>query len=352
MTSEFLGKMGFHTVSELIGVDIGTTSIKICVLRHGKDGFKLQKLAVKSYEENLLSDGNIVDDVALARDLKQLILQNGIKTRDAACALSSYSVIAKRVAIPFLDEAALENTMNLEVETVIPFSLKDIYYSYYVVGEDRERENMLNVQIVAAKKEIVDAYMRVFDMAGLNLHFLDVDIFAVTNLIEQIYDPKDISVVAVDIGAFITNIAIMKEDNIEFTREVLVGGSQLTSQIMKTTGLSYNEAEAAKHSGSEEIAGLCESFVSNISTEINKTVNFYASTRPMEKIGKIFLTGGSSLLKGLREAVESNTDIQVEFLEPLLFLGEEEEKTGGLGDLGKVMAIALYLSSRVLDMTA
>jgi type IV pilus assembly protein PilM len=350
MTKGILSKMGFNSPNELIGVDIGTTSIKICTVRHGKDGFTLQKVAVKSYEESLLSDGNIVDETVLARELKQLILDNGIRTRDAACALSSYSVIAKRVSVPFLDEDALENTMSLEVETVIPFSLKDIYYSYYVVGGDREQENMLNVQIVAAKKEIVDAYRRVFEMAGLDLQFLDVDIFGVTNLIEQIYNPRDMSVVAVDIGAFITNIAIMKEDSIEFTREVLVGGSQLTSRIMKSMGLSHKEAEDAKQSGNEDLAQLSESFVSSISAEINKTVNFYASTRPLERIGKIFLTGGSSLVRGLREVVESNTGIEVDFVNPFLFLNQEEQTFEGFGDVGKVITVALYLSSRVLDM--
>ncbi|HEY3277711.1 MAG TPA: pilus assembly protein PilM, partial [Syntrophorhabdaceae bacterium] len=140
MTSDLLNKLGLTKSNELIGVDIGTTSIKICVLRHGKDGFRLQKAAAKSFEENLLNDGNIVNESLLAQELKQLVHENGVKSRDAACALSSYSVIAKRVSVPFLDEDALDNTMSLEVETVIPFSLKDIYYSYYVVGGDRERE--------------------------------------------------------------------------------------------------------------------------------------------------------------------------------------------------------------------
>ncbi len=351
MTFEFLNKISFSRSSELIGVDIGTTSIKICTLKHTKEGFKLQRMAMKSYEENLLSDGNIVNSAFLAQELKQLINENGIKSRDAACALSSYSVIAKRVAVPFLDEDALENTMNLEVETVIPFSLKDIYYSYYVVGGDKERDNMMNVQIVAAKKEIVDSYMKVFEMAGLNLQFLDVDIFGVTNLIEQIYNPREMSVVAVDIGAFVTNIAIMKEDNIEFTREVLVGGGQLTSQIEKSAGFTYHEAEHAKVAGDREISYLCDDFVYNISSEINKTVNFYASTRPMEKIGKIFLTGGSSLLGGLKEAVYSNTGIEVEYIDPFLFLNEEENSLMGYGDSDKLIAIALYLSSRVVELT-
>ena len=122
MTSGFLSKLGFGKTGELIGVDIGTTSIKICVLAHDKGGFRLRSLDMKSYEESLLSDGAIVNNTFLADELRKLIQKNGIKGRDAASALSSYSVIAKRVAVPFLDEEALENTMNLEVEAAIPLA--------------------------------------------------------------------------------------------------------------------------------------------------------------------------------------------------------------------------------------
>jgi len=176
---------------------------------------------------------------------------------------SSYSVIAKRVSVPFLDEGALENTMNLEVESVIPFPLKDIYYSYYVVGADEERGAMLNVQIVAAKKG--------------NNRWLHEDIrygwsgppipgcgyLRGYEPYEQIYNPKEMSVVVVDIGASITNIAIMKEENVEFTREVLVGGRQLTSQIEKTMMLSYKEAEEKKIAGDKAVFYLFEDFIFN-----------------------------------------------------------------------------------------
>lgn len=350
MTSGFLGKIGLRKTNELIGVDIGTTSIKACVLRPGKDGFSLQNLAMKSYEESILSDGNIINPSFLAQELRKIITELAVKGKDAACALSSYSVIAKRVAVPFLDEEALENTMSLEVETVIPFPLKDIYYSYYVIGADEERDSMMNVQIVAAKKDIVDVYMQTFDMAGLNLQILDVDIFGITNLIEQIYNPRDMSVVAIDIGASVTNIAIMKEDGIEFTREVLVGGGRLTEQIRKTSKLPYKEAEQAKKSANEEFAYLCEDFISNISSEISKTVNFYISTKPKERIGKIYLAGGSSLLTGLRETIQRNTGIEVEYVNPFLYLSEDPGKLQSYEHLKEFVSVALYLSSRITDL--
>ena len=350
MTSGILNKFGFGKTGELIGVDIGTTSIKICVLGREKGGFRLRSLDMKSYEDNLLTDGAIVNNAFLADELRKLVRENGIKGRDAASALSSYSVIAKRVAVPFLDEEALENTMNLEVEAAIPFPLKDIYYSYYVVGADEERDSMMNIQIVAAKKEIVDGYMKAFEMADLNLQFLDVDIFGITNLIEQIYNPKDMSVAAVDLGATVTNIAIMKEENIEFTREVLIGGRNLTSQIERTANLSYGEAEKVKLEGKDDIVHPYEDFISHVSSEINKTVNFYASTKPKEKIGKIYLTGGSSLLKGLRESIAQNTGIEVEYVNPFLFVNEKQDDAARYEGLKEFASVALYLSSRVTDL--
>ena len=350
MVSGILNRLGLGRTNELIGVDIGTASIKICTLKSGKDGFKLGNLAVKTYEEDLLSDGSIINSTFLAEELRAMILEAGIKAGDAACALSSYSVIAKRVAVPFLDEDALENTMSLEVETVIPFPLKDIYYSYYVIGADDERESMMNVQIVAAKREIVDGYMKVFEAAGLKLRFLDVDIFGITNLIEQIYNPREMSVVAVDIGASVTNIAIMKEESVDFTREVLVGGRSLTNRIERAACVSYGEAEEAKLTGGEEAAESSYEFISNISAEINKTINFYISTKPKERIGKIYLTGGSSLLKGLQESIQANTGIEVEYIDPFLYLNEDPTNLSVYEHLKELVPVALYLSSRVKDL--
>jgi type IV pilus assembly protein PilM len=347
---DFLKKIGLKTVKELIGVDIGTTSIKLCVLKYSKNGFTLQNIAQKYYGEDLLSDGSIINDAFVAQELKQLILENKISSRDAACALSSYAVITKRVTVPFLEEEVLENTINLEVENVIPFPLKDIYYSYYILGVDEEKQDMMDIQIVAAKKEIVDSYIKVFNMAGLNLHILDVDIFAITNLIEQIYNPKDISVVAVDIGSSVTNIAIIKGENIEFTREILMGGRYLTEKIEKSTKLQHKEAEEKKTTGDSNVSYLFEDFTYNITSEINKTINFYASTKPNENIGKIYLTGGSSLLQGLKERISEDTKVEVEYLNPFLLLNEDQKKISTYEQHKEFSPVAFYLSTRVTDI--
>jgi type IV pilus assembly protein PilM len=350
MALEFLKKFEFKRAKEFIGVDIGTTSIKICVLKNAKDGFTIDCLDKKSFDESLLSDGYIINDALVADELRNMVSRNNIKTVEAACALSSYSVISKKVAMPFLREDELESSISVEVESVIPFPLKDIYYSYYVVGVAEEKQDMMDVQVVAAKKEIIEGYMKTFSMADLNLQLVDVDIFCLTNLIEAIYAPKDAAVVVADIGASVTNIAIIKGERIEFTREILVGGQYLTSQIEKSAKLSYREAETKKLSGDGEISHLYEDFIYNISSEISKTINFYTSTKTREKIDKIYLTGGTALLRGLKETIEDNTKIGVEFIDPFLYVKEDASKLETYKDYREFIPVALYLSSRAADI--
>jgi type IV pilus assembly protein PilM len=350
MALEFLKKLEFKKSKELIGVDIGTTSIKICVLKNSKDGFTIECIDKKSYDESLLSDGYIIDSSFVANQLKEMIEKNNIKTKEAACALSSYSVISKKVAMPFLKEQELENSISVEVESVIPFPLKDIYYSYFVIGVAEEKQDMMDVQVVAAKKEIVDTYIKTFSEADLNLNLVDVDIFCLTNLVEMIYAPKDIAIVVADIGASVTNIAIIKGDRIEFTREILVGGQYLTNQIEKSTKLTYREAEDKKLSGDGEISHLYEDFIYNISSEIAKTINFYTSTKTRERIDRIYLTGGTSTLKGLKETIQENAQIEVEFIDPFLFVKDDADKIENYKDIKESIAVALYLSSRAVDI--
>ncbi len=347
----FFSAFSLKQIDELVGVDIGTTSIKICTLKSIKNALTIKNIIRKTYEQDLISDGHIVDIEFVAQELKQLFSDNKIKSKNVACALSSYSVITKKINMPFLEESALEKTVDAEVENVIPFPMKDIYYSHYVMGVDPEKENTVNVQIVAVKKEIVDGYMAAFNMAGLHLQILDVDVFAVTNLVEMIYSPKDFSAVAVDIGASVTNIAILKGENIEFTREILMGGKYLTGQIEKTTKLPYKEAEEKKIKSDSDVIYLFEDFIFNIASEISKTVKFYLATKPKESIEMIYLTGGSSLVQGLKEKITEDTGVAVEVINPFLILKEDESKIRMYEEFKEFMAVPLYLSTRVTDLT-
>ena len=379
--SKLLEKVGLKTIDEIIGVDIGTTSIKVCVLKKTKKGLVLSHLAKKTFSEELLSDGHIIDSDMVASELANLLIENNIKTRYAACALSSYCVITKKVVMPFLEASTPqksvkgkeakktaekrplpttfedEKIIESEVENIIPFPLKEINYSYQLMGLGKEDENTVNIVIVAAKKEIVEGFVNVFQLAGLNLLVLDVDIFSLTNLVEQIHKPVDSSVMVVDIGAAVTNMAIIKGEDIGFTREILLGGSYLTSQIVNSLKFSFEEAEEKKIKGDAEVIYLFEDLIFNIASEINKTINFYMSTNPNETISKIYLSGGTSLLSGMNEKIYEYTNIEVEHLNPFAllidnphFVKEDIDQMRDYDEFKEFNGIALQLSSRLMNL--
>ncbi|MCK9227713.1 MAG: type IV pilus assembly protein PilM [Syntrophorhabdaceae bacterium] len=335
-------------IDELVGIDIGTTSIKVCSLANTKGVLSIRNIVRKTYEQELISDGHIVDVDFLARELEDIFRENGIKSKNVACAVSSYSVISKKITMPQTEEDALENMISVEVENAIPFPMKDIYYTHAVIGPDEEKPSMMNVKIVAVKREIVDAYIAAFNMAGLNLQILDVDMFGISNVVELVYAPRGYSVLVVDIGASVTNIAILNGENIEFTREILMGGKYLTSQIQKSIKVGYSDAEEKKITADAEVTYLFEDFIFNISSEINKTVRFYLATKPKENIGKIFVTGGSSLLPGIKEKIVDETGIPVEVIDPFLMIQNGSSRL--YEEFKEVMVVPMYLSSRVLDL--
>jgi type IV pilus assembly protein PilM len=348
MKVPLLGNFFVKQVNELVGVDIGTTTIKVCALKNTKGLFTVANAILKTYDQDLLSDGHIVDIDFLASELRNIFEENKIKSRNVACALSSYSVISKKITIPMLQEEELERTISAEVENAIPFPMRDIYYSYHVMGVDAEKQSMMNVKIVAAKKEIVDAYVAAFNLADLSLQILDVDIFDISNIVEQIYNTKEHSVVIVDIGASVTNIAILNGEDIEFTREILVGGKYLTNLIQKSARMNYKDAEGKKLSADGNVVYLFEDFIFNIASEINKTIRFYLATKPKEDIGKIYVTGGSSLLPGLKEKIVEDTGIQVEVINPFLLVGDVQNEI--YENMKEFMAVPLYLSTRIVDI--
>ncbi|MCX7857893.1 MAG: pilus assembly protein PilM [Deltaproteobacteria bacterium] len=345
----FLERIGLKTVKELIGFDIGTSSVKVCVLERKRKGFGLKRISKKDYDRDLLSDGVIIDEFFLAEEIKRILKLEDIRSTDAASAVSSYATMMKKVSIPYVDEEALQGVIGAEVETQIPLPSKDIFYSYHVIGPDPEKEGFMQVMIVAAKKEIVEGYMNTFDRAGLKLRILDVDIVNVANIVAEVYRPKN-NVLVADIGSSFTNIAIVKGSDLEFTREIAVGGKYLTSQIEKTLKIPYSEAEKKKISGDSELAYLFEDFIFNITSEINKTINFFRSIKTSETVEKVYVTGGSSLLVGLKEKIKEETGLEVETVNPFLLLGQNYKADKTIEEYMVFMPVALQLSARIKEL--
>ncbi|MGH9976878.1 MAG: type IV pilus biogenesis protein PilM, partial [Nitrososphaeraceae archaeon] len=195
----FLGK------KEVVGLDIGSNSIKLAELKETKKGYQLKNIG-----ETLLPPEAIVNKVITNRDavseaIYSLIEELRVKTKNAVISISGHSVIIKKVSIPKMSEKELREAVPWELEQYIPQNIEDVNYDFQILPGQTAEGNM-DVLIVAAKKDITNDYINVVNDAGLNPVVVDVDVFALENMYEANYPESGGVVALVNIGASVTNI--------------------------------------------------------------------------------------------------------------------------------------------------
>ncbi|MBI2487081.1 MAG: type IV pilus assembly protein PilM [Deltaproteobacteria bacterium] len=310
----FLGK------KEVVGLDIGSNSIKLAELKETKKGYQLKNIG-----ETLLPPEAIVNKVITNRDavseaIYSLIEELRVKTKNAVISISGHSVIIKKVSIPKMSEKELREAVPWELEQYIPQSIEDVNYDFQILPGPTPEGNM-DVLIVAAKKDITNDYINVVNDAGLNPVVVDVDVFALENMYEANYPESGGVVALVNIGASVTNINILKNGISVFTRDITTGGNQFTELIQKEFDVGYDEAEKMKNSlgrsdVSPELDRISQDFTDLISGEIKRTLDFFSTTLWREKVDKIMLGGGTSKVPRIREVLEDITNAPVELLNP------------------------------------
>ncbi len=306
--------------NELVGLDIGSHSIKLVELRAFKKGYQLKNIG-----HTLLPYKSIVNKVienhdAVSEAVSTLIHDLRIKTKNVAISISGHSVIIKKVSLPKMSDSELRESIPWELEQYIPQSIHDVNYDYQVIPGETPEGN-IDVLIVAAKKDVTNSYVSIVKEVGLNPVVVDVDVFALENMYEINYAESEGIVALVNIGASVTNINILKDGVSIFTRDITTGGNQFTEWIIKELGLSYQEAERVKSSPlkeetSPELERLTHDFTDLICGEIKRTLEFFSSTLSTNKAKNILIGGGSSRVPGLKDVLADMTEATVDFMDP------------------------------------
>jgi type IV pilus assembly protein PilM len=319
--------------NQLIGLDIGTHSIKLVEIEDSKKGRILKNFGIIGLPQNAIVEGSIKEMEIVSSAIKELYKQLKIKNKNVAASISGYSVIVKKITISRRGEAELEYTIDEEAEQYIPFDISDVNLDYEVLStpeaegpnrDEGEMAGLMDVMLVAAKKDIVDDYVSLLQLSGLNPVVLDVDAFSAQNAFEIASGEEEISgcYAIVNVGAEELGINAVKNGISIFTRDSSYGGSQITEAIMSRFDVSYEEADRIKLGGTkvekerETLEDIFTSVVSGWVQEIKRALDFLGTTYPDETIDKIFLTGGSCRIPGFREYLEMETEIPVEELNP------------------------------------
>jgi type IV pilus assembly protein PilM len=314
--------MVFSKKDTLVGLDIGSRSLKAAEISESKRGRELRRFGITEVPHGAIEDGSINDPESLAESIRQLFKAYNIKERNVAISIGGYSVIVKKIAVQTMDEAQLQDTIHFEAEQYIPFDISDVNLDFQILGENETNPNQMNVFLVAAKKEMVNDYVNLANLAGLNPCIVDVEAFALQNTFEANYDAGNDNVALIDIGASKTSLNILKGNNSVFMRDVSLGCMQVNQKIMSLIDCSYDEAEQLKYGGdsgrlsAEDLKGIISSVVADWCTEIRRALDFFYSTYPDDQIKRIILSGGGANISDFRQLLSVEASAEVETINP------------------------------------
>jgi type IV pilus assembly protein PilM len=350
--------MALFKPKNLVGLDIGSHSIKFVELKHHKGGYELKNFGLSQLPPEAIVDGVIMDSAIVVESIRNLISHLKLKNSNVCTSVSGHSLIIKKIQLPLMTEAELEEQIQWEAEQYIPFEIDDVNIDFQILGPLPDEETQMEVLLVAVKKDIINDYAAVITEAGLAAQVVDVDAFAMENIFEINYpEHLDSTVVLIDIGAGIMNINVLKNGVSTFTRDITIGGSNFTEEIQKDLGVSYEEAEILKLGGRSEraepsdVLEVLRLTSENLVLEVQRSLDFFSATSAEEEIHHIFLSGGACRVPGLAMAIEERVAVPVEVLNPFRGIQYPEKlfDPDYLEAMGPVAAVAAGLALRRAD---
>ncbi|MFQ5585448.1 MAG: type IV pilus assembly protein PilM [Thermodesulfobacteriota bacterium] len=347
--------MGLFKRKELLGLDLGSNSIKLVQLNSGKQGWQLVKLGIAYLPPEAIVDGSIIDSMTVADTIRGLVKEHGGAVKSVASALTGHSVIIKKVSLPVMSEEDLAESIQWEAEQYIPFPVADVNIDFQILGVETETSGQMDVMLVAVKKDVINDYVNVIKDAGLEPAVVDVDSFALENMLEINYtlEPNE-NVAIVNVGASITVLSILVGGVTVFTRAIPMGGNQFAEEIQKELNISFKDAEAVKLGQAVEgtdaalVEPIMQRLAEKLAVEIKRSIEFFLGGSTGIYVNKIFLSGGASRAKGLPETIEERTAIPVEMINPFqnIVCNEKNFDPDYLREMAPYFAVGLGLAMR------
>lgn len=340
---------------ELVGLDIGTSSIKAVHLQRLRRSYKLAELGIVPIHLETIVDGIIMDATALSTAIRQLFDTHRITLKDVAFSVSGHSVIIKKIKVPTMKAAELREGIAWEAEQHIPYSIEDVNLDFQILREAGSGEPEMDVLLVAVKKDTLDAYLAVISTAGLNAAVVDVDSFAIENAFTIPKQPQLDEVVAlVNVGAAVTTVNILYGGISDFTRDSPLGGNRHTESLQRNIGVSFEQAEALKRGdlidgySIAETESAIEMANSELAGEIRRSFDFYYSTSQCDTIHRMVLSGGCALLPGLATYLSHVLELPVEIANPFQHIVVDPKKFDAqyLACIAPQMTVAVGLALR------
>jgi type IV pilus assembly protein PilM len=345
--------------TQVLGIDISTAAVKLLELSKAGARYRVESYAVAPLPQDAVVDKNIANVEVIGDVIKTALKQSGSKLKHACVAVAGSAVMNKIISMPAsLDEVEMEEQILVEADQYIPYSLDEVRLDFEVQGPSENNPDKVDVLLAASRKENVDDRVEALKKAGLKAKIVDVEAFSIENaftlLVDQLPDVKEGQTVAIaDVGATMSTLNVMHDFRTVYTREQGFGGKQLTEEIQRRYGLSYEEAGLAKkHGGLPDnyTTDVLNPFMQALVQQIARSLQFFVSSSANRSVDNIILAGGCASIPGIEKLVEQNLGIPAFVANPFINMAlSNKVKPQSLSNDAPAMLLACGLALRSFD---
>lgn len=343
----------------VLGIDISTAAVKLLELSRAGARYRVENYAVASLPQDAVIDKNIANVDVISDAIKVALKLSGSKLKQASVAVAGSAVMTKIITMPAsLTSDEMEEQIMVEADQYIPYSLDEVNLDFEVQGENENNPEMVDVLLAASRKENVDDRVEALAKAGLKAKVVDVEAFAMENaftlLADQLPDSIEGQTIAIaDMGATMATLNVLHDCRTVYTREQGFGGRQLTEEIQRRYGLSYEEAGLAKkHGGLPDnyTTDVLDPFKRAMVQQIARSLQFFVSSSANRGIDSIILAGGCASIPGVEKLVEQSLGVPTYIANPFINMAlSSRVKPQALSNDAPAMMIACGLALRSFD---
>ncbi len=347
-------KLPFQKESDrVVALDIGSRLVKVVEIERGEQGPRLLRMGTAHVSPDAVVEGEIMDRDLLLEAIDTAFATAEIKKEKVVTAVSSRSVIVKRLLMDPMTEDEIRALLEMEASSHIPFDIEDVSLDFQVLDSDAE-DGKMEVLLVAAKREVIYEHLSLLRDADLNPTVIDVDSFAIQNLFEEAGENEELSTL-VNVGSEVTNVSIIRRGFPLFTRDFSIGCGQYLEALQRDLEIPYNEVlelistnnidrTQPEEAGAEAIGKLAE----EIAVGLERSLAYLRSSGEVEELSAIHLTGGGGNLPVLRQRLEERLRLTVKIVDPLVALEVDSEFEDEIRDKGlpALLGVAVGLGLR------
>ena len=302
----------------LLGIDISATAIKLLELSRSGSKYRVESYSVEPLPANAVVDKNITDEKAVGEAIGRAVKKAGTRTKHAAAAVAGSAVITKVITMPAnLSDDDMDNQIRIEADQYIPFPLEEVSMDFEVLGPSHNNPDQVDVLLAASRSENVDMRIAALDVAGLKTKVIDIEAFALENTVtmmaNDLFGGGEHKIIAVaDVGSAITTFSVLENMKIIYSREQSFGGQQLTEDIQRRYGLSYEEAGLAKRQGGlpdNYEPEVLDPFKASMAQQISRAQQFFFSSSQIASVDHLILAGGCASIPGIADLIHVNVGV-------------------------------------------